>query len=343
MQFNEILDKEGIDQVALKTNISLDNLIYLSEENFEGLNRVKALGFLLILEREYPNVDVSSLRENIKLYFDEHKPADENVVMISKDRMEEGGFSFFKWFIILALLGGGYYFYSQGQLNGLIETIEEKKDFFDNDKALESNVTEEEAGHVRIQESKNEQVAIATPIEPTEKKISLIGEESKKDLNITKNVINENNNSINVQKETTTELEQSAESVVQEVVASAEDAVAKTVEEVVSAETNNTLNSTVVSLIKTITINPTRGMLWYGFINLDTKKKREFMKKVSTPFDIKDGRWLLVTGHGYVDIVSDIETLELADRNKHYFYIDSHELRVLSKQEFRAMNGRRGW
>ena len=170
MQFNEILDKEGIDQVALKTNISLDNLIYLSEENFEGLNRVKALGFLLILEREYPNVDVSSLRENIKLYFDEHKPADENVVMISKDRMEEGGFSFFKWFIILALLGGGYYFYSQGQLNGLIETIEEKKDFFDNDKALESNVTEEEAGHVRIQESKNEQVAIATPIEPTEKK-----------------------------------------------------------------------------------------------------------------------------------------------------------------------------
>ena len=84
-------------------------------------------------------------------------------------------------------------------------------------------------------------------------------------------------------------------------------------------------------------------MLWYGFINLDTKKKREFMKKVSTPFDIKDGRWLLVTGHGYVDIVSDIETLELADRNKHYFYIDSHELRVLSKQEFRAMNGRRGW
>ena len=84
-------------------------------------------------------------------------------------------------------------------------------------------------------------------------------------------------------------------------------------------------------------------MLWFGFINLDTKQRKEFMKKVSTPFDINDGRFLLVTGHGFVDIVSELKTVEVADRNKHYFYIDSKEIRALTQKEFRDMNGRRGW
>jgi len=50
-----------------------------------------------------------------------------------------------------------------------------------------------------------------------------------------------------------------------------------------------------------------------------------------------------VTGHGYLDIVSDSQTLEIADNKKHYFYIDSSEMREISRQEFRELNGRRGW
>jgi len=67
------------------------------------------------------------------------------------------------------------------------------------------------------------------------------------------------------------------------------------------------------------------------------------MKKVSTPFNINNSRWLLVTGHGFLDIVSDSQTLEIADNKKHYFYIDSSEMREISRQEFRELNGRRGW
>lgn len=346
MQFNEIVDKDGVEKVSSITNISVANLEYLVAEDFENLNRVKSLGFLLILEREYKDIDVSALRERVKLYFEEHKPADENVVMISQDRIGENGFSFFKWFIVFALLAGGYYFYAQGKLDGLVKNIEDKKDFFDDNKALESNVTDAEAKNVSVQrDNKAEPIAIATPIAPTEKKISLNGEMSKSDLNSTIITANEANNSQNginsvVSKVLeVSEAQKSAESVVQEVVEDAEVVVEQTVESVVS-ETETVV---AVSAISTITVNPTRGMLWYGFINLDTKKRREFMKKVSTPFDIKDGRWLLVTGHGYVDIVSDLETIELADRNKHYFYIDSTEIRTLSRKEFRAMNGRRGW
>jgi len=333
MQFSEIMDKSGVEQVSSITNISIDNLNNLVEEKFEKLTRVKALGFLLILEREYKDIDISTLRERVKVYFEENKPLDENVVMISKDSVTGGyDFSFFKWFIVVALLGGGWYLYSQGNLDGIVKNIEEKKDFFDDSKALESNVTEQEAKNVLIGSSKEKLITIATPVAPAEKKITLISEEAKNDAK----------NDENGSKRRISEAEQSTESIVKEVVQSAEGVVKKTVEEVVSAESTKT-EDTSAPTISTITINPTRGTLWFGFINLDTKKKREFMKKTSTPFDIKGARWLLVTGHGYVDIVSDVSTIELADSKKHYFYIDSREIKTLSKREFRKMNGRRGW
>ena len=359
MQFSEIIDSSGVEKVSSITNISIDNLNFLVNEDFEKLTRVKALGFLLILEREYKEADVSSLRERVKTYFDEHKPLDENVVMVSKDSVSGGGFSFFKWFIILALIGGGWYLYSEGKLDGVLQNISDKKDSFTDKKALENNVTDAEAEKVSIQKESSkvdaqEIVAIATPIEPSEKKITLIRDDSKVDLNSTELLQNKEQNSQNNDASTVatalnsvneakvlSEAEKSTESVIQEVVESAEVVVEKTLESVVS-ESNETVTPPVTA-ISTITINPTRGTLWFGFINIDTKKRREFMKKVSTPFDIKGGRWLLVTGHGYVDIVSDLKTVELTDSRKHYFYIDSSEIRTLTKKEFRSMNGRRGW
>jgi hypothetical protein len=337
MQLNEMIDKSGVEQVSSITNISIDNLNNLAEENFEKLTRVKSLGFLLILEREYRNdIDVSQLRERVKSYFEEHKPADENVVMVSKDSVEGGnGVSIFKWSVVFLLFLGGWLLFTQGKLDGVLKNMEDKKDFFDDNRALESNVTDKEAKNVLIEISNKEPVTIAMPVAPVEKKISLIGEEAKNDENSTRLA---NKRDHNGSSEPTTE------SIVQEVVDSAEKVVEKTVEEVVSnAHENKDNKAQNDASISTITINPTRGTLWFGFINIDTKKRREFMKKSSTPFDIKGGRWLLVTGHGYVDIVSDIESIELTDRKKHYFYIDTKEIKTLTKKEFRSMNGRRGW
>jgi len=333
MQLNEIIDKGGVEKVSSITNISIDNLNNLAEERFENLTRVKSLGFLLILEREYrDDIDVTELRERVKDYFEEHKPADENVVMISKDSVDgTGGISFFKWFVVLALFIGGWLLFTQGKLDGVLKNIETKKDFFDDKKALDSNVTDSEAKNVIIETNNEEPVTIAMPIVPVEKKITLIGEEGKNDTNSSNStLISDKNGSLS-----------STESIVQEVINGADQVVAKTVNEVAS-EANESSSAPVAS-ISTITINPTRGTLWFGFINIDTKKRREFMKKSSTPFDIKGGRWLLVTGHGYVDIVSDVSSIELADRKKHFFYIDSKEIKTLTKKEFRSMNGRRGW
>jgi len=332
MLFNELIEQQGMEAITSKTNISTINLNYLQNEDFKKLNRVKALGFLLILEREYKEIDVDELRTKIKLYFEENTPHDDKVVMVAKDSTSSGSFSFFKFFILAGLIGGAYYLYTQGKLDSLLQNVEEKKDFFDDKKALENNATLEDAQKVVVGKSEHESIQIETPVAPENETIALANEKSQKSTItevqtvVSKEVVAESNQSV---KEVVAEVSQ-------EFLASEESSKPLT-------EASEDITNTISSVISTISINPTRGMLWYGFINLDTKKRREFMKKVSTPFEINNGRWLLVTGHGFVDIISDTKTLEIADNKKHYFFIDSTDIKEISKNEFRELNGHRGW
>jgi hypothetical protein len=335
MQLNELIEQESVEKVAIKTTISKDNLNYLMNEDFKKLSRVKSLGFLLILEREYKELEVSELRENVKNFFEDNHPDHDNVIVLSEKpaKNTKGGFSFFKWFVILGILFGGWYLYTQGNLDSLLQNITSKKDTYNDDEALENNITIEEAEKVSVTKESHEPVSIVAPVEP---KIDLEAEtitvvEGKVIVEENKSIVEGTNSSETVQDEVAKELNKMEES--------------KTVVAEVSATEVEESNREVPtsSGISTITINPTRGMLWYGFINVDTKAKKEFMKQVSTPFDIKDGRWILVTGHGFVDIISELETVEVSDRNKHYFYVDSTELKEISQKEFRELNDGHGW
>jgi hypothetical protein len=314
MLLNELIEQEGIENVSNKTTISKDNLNYILTEDFKRLSRVKALGFLMILEREYKALDVSEYREKVKLFFEENHPDHDNVIVLTQTSSpnKKEGISFFKWFVILGILFGGWYLYTQGNLDSLLQNIVSKNDVYSDAKALENNISIEEAEKVSVTENSEEPISIVAPVEP---KINLdaVSTDDKNESTV------ERIASSNVETPQALVSEQVEEPKVNE-------------EEVIT-----------ISKISTITINPTRGMLWFGFINVDTKKKKEFMKQVSTPFDINDGRWILVTGHGFVDIVSEVQTLEVSDRNKHYFYIDSTELKEISQKEFRELNDGHGW
>jgi len=326
MQLNELIEEEGIENVAIKTTISQDNLNYLIDEKFEKLSRVKALGFLLILEREYKELEVSELREHIKLFFENNQPDYDNVIVVSRSLSTSSeGFSFFKWFVIVGILFGSWYLYTEGKLDGLLQNITNKKDIYSDDKALENNTTQEEAEKISITKDTQEPVSIVAPVEP---KVDLEAEVVEEENRTEETVKNPETMQSSVSKELTK---------IQE----SQPLLTKAEENVVTLEDKTEIKA--VPAISTITINPTRGMLWFGFINVDTKKKKEFMKQVSTPFDIKDGRWILVTGHGFLDIASEVKTLEVSDRNKHYFYIDSKEIKEISQQEFRTLNGGHGW
>jgi hypothetical protein len=344
MQLNELIEKEGLEAVSEKTNISLDNLNRLINEDFEGLNRVKALGFLSILQREY-GVDIGALDASIRSYFEEHTPNSDEPLLVSIDKSNSGG-GLFKWIVILAFLGGVWYLYSTGKLDKLlgknadtqkssISDTEILKSNISDDKAKESVIIKKEANETKV-EIKTAPKTVVAKEENTkelnqteENKTQVATQNSEDKVKITadipkdKNDTKDENKTILVSKDAGIEEPQKVSEVIDS---------DSTTEE---ADKNQTITN--------ITINPTRGMLWYGFINIDTGKKKEFMKNESTPFELNSGRWILTTGHGFLDIVSDVKTIEVSDRVRHYFYIDSKEIKEISRAEFKKLNHGRMW
>ena len=325
MTLNELIDRDGIETISELTNVSVENLRRLSEDDFDKLNRVRALGFIKILERDYEELELDDLTFKIKAHFEENQlEVGNEVVVISSDSRANNGFGFFSWLLMAVLLYALWYFYNDGPLDNVSKHSNEVS--LNDTEALKSDVSDEDAKKVivnsGIKSKKDVQDKHKISNQPSAKKIL----NPEVDLNNTQvlptsHVVKLEEVEIKVDTPKVTPppiLEEANETVVEE-----EEDKAK--------------------IIYNLTINPTRGMLWYGFINIDTKERREFMNKVSTPFELNAGRWILVTGHGFVDIVSDLKTLEIADRNKHYFYIDSTDIREISRREFRELNGRRGW
>jgi len=345
MQLNELIEKEGIESVSNKTNISIENLENLQAGKFEKLNRVKSLGFVNIIERDY-EIELEGLRAEIKTYFDDHHSAkDDEVVMLSPDRIEESNTGIFKWILILAVLYGLWYFFSHGKLDDLSHSESDQETALDDAKALESNVSSVVIEHVKV-EPEHDRVVIDT----SKKKVSKTAEEVSPEL--IASATEESTSAIKTHQQRFSLGDQTEEGSSRPKHNSPEMRVATHTVAPLLSDLNATDNmadeeseSATPVAITNLTVNPIRGMLWFGFINIDTKKKKEFMTQSSTPFEIKDGRWILITGHGYLEIVSDLGTVKVTKniRNKHYFYIDSQEIREIDRKEFRRLNGGHGW
>jgi len=328
MKLNELIKDEGLEGVSEQTNISIDNLKKLVDLDFEGLNRVKALGFLSILRREY-GLELDTIEDSIKSYFIEHSTDNSEPVLVSVDK-EEKSPEFLKWIIIFAILGGIWYLYSIGKLNEFINDSKDNQETNLTDiEALESNVSEESANKsIVIKKEANEtnieiNTTISNKTEDRNKTTIKIVAEIPKDDKGNK----EENKTITISKDAGVEAPKEPSEVIDS------DSSTEQTDKITDA------NQTIIN----ITINPTRGMLWYGFINVDTGKKKEFMRDKSTPFDLKGGKWILTTGHGFLDVVSDVKTVSLADRKRHYFYIDNKDIKKITRKEFRKLNHGRMW
>ncbi|WP_201352421.1 hypothetical protein [Hydrogenimonas urashimensis] len=83
--------------------------------------------------------------------------------------------------------------------------------------------------------------------------------------------------------------------------------------------------------------------LWFGTIDLKTKKRRA--KVTASPYEIESrGKKLLVTGHGRFEISDAFGNLfKFNDAKKHYFLIDDGMVKEISSEEFRRLNGGKGW
>ncbi len=128
MQLNELLDKHSIKEISVKTNISASNLQILIDNEFNRLQKVKTLGFISILEREY-SLDLTELKEEALTFYLNH-PEGVKSIAFSGESIEEEGTSKLLLFFILFLLGyASWYFFTQfdkKKLSGLLPFNDDK-------------------------------------------------------------------------------------------------------------------------------------------------------------------------------------------------------------------------
>ena len=140
MQLNDILEENSIKAISDRTRIPEENLEYLLASDFDALTKVKTLGFISILEREY-NADLSALKEQALGYYGQSR--EEHLFPIGQLVMDEHrSKSWVLLIFIFGLLGFiSWYFFTQfdkKHLNELIPFMDEQRieSFIGKDKAI---------------------------------------------------------------------------------------------------------------------------------------------------------------------------------------------------------------
>lgn len=113
MQLSDILEEHSLKNISKKTNISEENIENLLEKRFENIERVKTMGFISIIEREF-NADLATLRSEAQAYYAE-QDTDESGIIVSGMLIEQKrGKSKWLIFIVLLLLAyASWYFVTQ--------------------------------------------------------------------------------------------------------------------------------------------------------------------------------------------------------------------------------------
>jgi len=128
MQLNEILEENSVKAISKRTNIAEDNIELLLAGDFDKLKKVKTLGFISILEREY-KADLNPLREQALSHYAEYNEAESVTLGLPIMEEKKGRSKVFLLFILLLLGYASWYFFTQfdkKQLSDLLPFGEEK-------------------------------------------------------------------------------------------------------------------------------------------------------------------------------------------------------------------------
>lgn len=128
MQLNEILEENSVKAISKRTNIAEDNIEALIAGDFDTLKKVKTLGFISIIEREY-KADLGALKEQALSHYAQYN--DKESITLGLPLMEEkkGKSKLFLLFVLVLLGYASWYFFTQfdkKQLSGLLPFAEEK-------------------------------------------------------------------------------------------------------------------------------------------------------------------------------------------------------------------------
>jgi len=183
MQLNEKLENSSARSISEKTQISENNINALLEGDFAKIKRVKTMGFISIIEREY-GVNLSEFKkEAIEFYSDK---IEDNGISLQYDVPEEtkGKSGLFKFIIIALIIYAVWYAFTnldKEKLNNVFPYAEEKFNAMINSgKAIGSTITSQvsslDVDKLSIKDSLNKKEDI------TEKSVEVIEEPTSTDV-----------------------------------------------------------------------------------------------------------------------------------------------------------------
>ncbi|MDQ7047219.1 MAG: hypothetical protein Q9M39_06230 [Sulfurovum sp.] len=147
MQLSDILEKNSVQAISDKTKILEENIEYVIASEFASLTKVKMLGFISIIEREY-EADLSTVKEKAEEYYGD-KRISEYLFPIGQPVIDEHRAKPTVLIIFIFILIGviSWYFVTQfdkKNLNELIHFLDEQtiENFIGNDE--EESSTQDE-------------------------------------------------------------------------------------------------------------------------------------------------------------------------------------------------------
>jgi AraC-like DNA-binding protein len=136
MQLNEILEEHTIKAISEKTKISEENLHDLLNSNFGTLKKIKTMGFISIIEREY-NADLDPLRDEALAYYSVHQDEHNFSVPLPVTEEKKKRSKLFILIVLALLAYASWYFFTQFDKKHLSQLIP-----FMDEQRIEHSVTE---------------------------------------------------------------------------------------------------------------------------------------------------------------------------------------------------------
>jgi len=117
-----------------------------------------------------------------------------------------------------------------------------------------------------------------------------------------------------------------------------------TVENNLSNEMNTTEEEIKIPLEETVKSFKivTKSKVWIGYIEIQTNLKKQKVFKGELNLD-PNKEWLLVFGHGYIDMYVDGQVIPFSSREKIRFIYKNGELKSISLRTFKKLNRGRSW
>ncbi|WP_457744892.1 hypothetical protein [Sulfurimonas sp.] len=85
-----------------------------------------------------------------------------------------------------------------------------------------------------------------------------------------------------------------------------------------------------------------RSKVWLGYIDVQTNKK--YQKTFSDELDLDSKKeWLLIFGHGYIDVMINGEKIKFSDKNRLRLLYKDGSLKKITADEFKQINRGHTW